>query len=113
MFDKVIIKLGGFKMKKNKEKKFLTTIDVLSTKYKIYSFDYACNYTGQSNLKDKIILIRVNLNKEDFASTLLHEFLHCYMFECGFDYYCDETLIFWLEKFIPKIIDNLDNLQIL
>lgn len=49
--------------------------------------------------------IGLKLNQKDIDSTLLHELIHAYFYECGLiEQYRDESLTYWLEYNIPQIM---------
>ena len=65
-----------------------------------------CVCLGTTDRVEKEITINIS-NDTDYLSTLLHELIHAYFWECGLgDYYRDETLVDWLAMQLPQISDT-------
>lgn len=78
-------------MKNNK--KYVGSANVFGTLYKVYLFDYDCEYAGLTKVKEKRIYIDSRLNEDDLLETLSHELFHAYFFECGLETYCDDEIL--------------------
>lgn len=75
-------------------KKYVADLDIFGTTYKLYLFDYDCDYYGSTDFEKKRILIDCHLDYDKLVETLIHELMHAHFFECGLECYAsDETLI--------------------
>lgn len=91
-------------MKNNK--KYVCSAEVFGASYDIYLVDFL-NAQGETNITNREIYIQRGLCDNETKSTILHELIHSSFYETGFINYCnDETLVYWLERFIPLLYSS-------
>ena len=93
-------------------KKYIGAVNVFGTLYKVFLFDYECEYIGLTDKKEKRIYIDCRLKDEILTDTLTHELLHAYFYECGLESYSnDETLVGCLGRWFLSINNNVACLE--
>lgn len=65
------------------------------------------NILGVTDYSDhKIVILDDVESFEDFKDTLIHELIHATLYECGHEFYKDESMVFILTMLFKSILKN-------
>ena len=83
--------------------KKLCNVDIKGTTYRVYKVPENDDFYGQMHPDKKVI----HLTNERLKETIMHELMHCYLFECGHDeLYNNENLQIVFSRFALALFKN-------